>query len=938
MKILKLNDNWYLKSLNGVNATPAVINDFDRRGKIKCRVPSFAHMYIKNFTGTSLWQTVFALSEPLRDEEAALLDFGSADFYAEVYLNGVLLGTHAGREDSFYFDVTNLLKKENRLAVKVSKPYEEGVPLDGFTFAEIPHRNELKTGLTPGSNYNESGLSGEVTLKILQNVFIDDLHIVPNVNEKSATVNLTVKNLSGSAATASVRLSLITPNGATADEKRLDMSVCGGKNTAVIKLYADFIELWDILNPSLYEVRAAVTVNGETEETIERIGFRTFNVGNDGLFYLNGKKLFLKCTHTGNFIPRSCHNLLDDCGYLKKDLIKAKAAGFNAVRFISGAATKQQLCLADEIGLMVYEEPVCSWLQRNGNKTAELYLQDLISLIKRDRNRPSVVMWGLLNETFLREPYDVACKTAKNALAEVRRADETRLIIYSSGRYDAELSVGSFSNPYTTTMQTLWNGEGSNGFAEKAETRFTLNPDMGDLHFYPSPVPITSGEKEATLNFGKKHKRPVFISETGIGSLLDTAALVKKYSENAARLDFYPDEILIKQINDSFLRDLKTFGFLKFYPAVGEIFDAAYLNHYKHRKLMFDLYRANKYVNGLSITGMLDHSVCGEGLWTLTREYKPKIADALENGFAPLRWSAVLSKPRLYNNESLNVLGVLANENVLKNQKYSATLLIRGENGVVYKKTKTFTPAKEDLRYFAIEVFNETVPLGKFKKGKYEVYISLDGGADDKAGKAEFYVDKFAATQRTVKTAEISDELSNRLKRLGYAVERASEPTNGKIIVENLTNGDEVLIKKCLGLGATVVLISADKHPSALNLIDETRRPEPISNYDWLYHKELLIKPNTYPFKGLKSGVADIDYYDGIFSETVFTMPENTKPDKTHAIAFSTGYPVKTGYIGGFQLAEFKVLNGTVIVNSLDLTNDGSPRPAADAVLNNLLK
>lgn len=937
MKIKLLSD-WFLKSLNGAADEAAEICNFKTRGKIKCKTPAFAHQYIKNFVGTSLWQTTFTLESLPARGEAALLCFDFADFYAEVYLNGAFLGSHAGREDPFYFNAAPYIEKTNRLAVKISKPYVENEPLDGFTFAEIPHRNELKTGLTPGSNYNESGLTGEFCVKILPEVFVEDLYLFANPADKTVSAEVTVLNLGASEKQADITLNLYSPARDEIDEKRETLTAPCGKTTVKIKLYADFIELWDIVNPAIYEVHAKLTANGKTHRVIEKTGFRTFKVGSDGLFYLNGKKIFLKCTHTGNFIPRSCHNLLDEEGYLLKDLAKAKAVGFNAVRFIAGAATKAQLNLADELGLMVYEEPVSCWLQRNGPRTEELYSHDLLTLVKRDRNHPSIVIWGLLNETFLRPPYDVACKKAKNSLKDLRALDKTRLVMFSSGRWDAELSVGSVSNPFSDEWETLFNGERSGGgFAEKSPARFTLNPDMGDLHFYPSPVPITDSEKELMLNFGSKFKRPVFISETGIGSVLDTATLVKKYSEGDKR-DFYPDEILIKNIHDAFINDLKIYGFSRQYKVAGEIFAAAYENHYKHRKLMFDLYRANPYINGLSLTGMLDHSVCGEGLYTLTREYKPKIADALENGFAKLRWSAILSKPRLYNTDNLTIRGVLANEGVLKPQKYTAELTVRdGSQKIIYKETKPFTPTEKDLSLFAINVFDETIPLKNLKEGKYFVRISLLSGADDKAGAAEFYVDKFAPANKTVKTLGLSRNLAEKLNALGYEVLPVTAPCGGKILVEQVENSDIDLLKECLAAGATAIFIAADKNPNALDVLPKTLRPEARFNYDWLYHKELVLKRGAYPFKGLLTGVADIDYYDGVFSETVFIPQKNAVPN-TYAFAFSTGYPVLGGYIGGFQLAEYNVLNGKVLVNALNIADSLTASPAADKILKNLLK
>ena len=72
--------------------------------------------------------------------------------------------------------------------------------------------------------------------------------------------------------------------------------------------------------------------------------------------------------------------------------------GFNAIRFIWGGAQRYQLDLCDEIGLMVYEESFASDSLADSPKMGELFDRSVSELIRRDRNHPSIVIWGLLNE------------------------------------------------------------------------------------------------------------------------------------------------------------------------------------------------------------------------------------------------------------------------------------------------------------------------------------------------------------------------------------------------------------------------------------------------------------------------------------------------------------------------------------------------------------
>ena len=117
-------------------------------------------------------------------------------------------------------------------------------------------------------------------------------------------------------------------------------------------------------------------------------------------------------------MPGSTWLLSEDPSLLRKDFSMAKAAGLNMVRFISGAALPEQLDLCDELGLMVYEEPVSSWLQGDGPRSKELYLYDLLTMIKRDRSHACITIWGLLNETVPDPPFGDCCFIARDAIPD----------------------------------------------------------------------------------------------------------------------------------------------------------------------------------------------------------------------------------------------------------------------------------------------------------------------------------------------------------------------------------------------------------------------------------------------------------------------------------------------------------------------------------------
>ena len=189
----------------------------------------------------------------------------------------------------------------------------------------------------------------------------------------------------------------------------------------------------------------------ELQEVSVRCEFRDFRVVN-GYFRLNDKRLFLRSTHTGNHCPigqslppRASPDLL------RKDMLYAKASGFNIVRFI-GVAYPYQLDLCDEIGLMVQEESYASWLMDYSAKFKERWNRSTSEMILRDRNHVCLTAWQLLNETGDGSVF----RHAADSLGFVRSLDDSRLVLLSSGRFDGDLSVGTVSNPGSNEWEHAW--------------------------------------------------------------------------------------------------------------------------------------------------------------------------------------------------------------------------------------------------------------------------------------------------------------------------------------------------------------------------------------------------------------------------------------------------------------------------------------------------
>ena len=220
--------------------------------------------------------------------------------------------------------------------------------------------------------------------------------------------------------------------GETLNTVVLKVRMENGSGLARVQLTVPDFCLWDIKSPFLYRVSVAAQGAGKDKsvEQSTRCGFRDFRF-EQGYFRLNGQRIFIHGVLIGHDTPFSPVKPYD-ASVLRKEMIQLKTMGFNMVRYLGGMVQLEQLNLADEIGLLVYEEHNAAWLLKQSPTMVERYDTALTDMIHRDRNHPSIVIWGLLNE----EGHTPLFHHVINCLPLIRELDDSRLVFLNSGRLD----------------------------------------------------------------------------------------------------------------------------------------------------------------------------------------------------------------------------------------------------------------------------------------------------------------------------------------------------------------------------------------------------------------------------------------------------------------------------------------------------------------------
>jgi len=350
---------------------------------------------MRRYNGLVWFQRHFTFHPPQGGR--AFLRFGAVDYRAHIYLNGKFVGEHEGGFTAFAFDVTKLLRDgDNRLTVGA----------DSERTAE-----DLPPPVTDWENYG--GITRPVSLIVTPSTYIDDAWIRI---AKDGRIAATVKLEGGQAGGREVRVRIPELGFTLSGRTRAD-----GSWTAEAPLPRS-LKRWSPESPTLYDVR----FESGDDLLKDRVGFRTIEVrGHDIL--LNGKPIFLRgisihaeelgANPTRTITPAAARALL----------VEAKQGlHANYVRLAHYPHPETMLRAADELGLLVWSEiPVYWQVDFKNPKTLADALRMQTESIERDRDRASIIIWSVGNETPIS---DARNAFLRRLIANARSLDPTRLV------------------------------------------------------------------------------------------------------------------------------------------------------------------------------------------------------------------------------------------------------------------------------------------------------------------------------------------------------------------------------------------------------------------------------------------------------------------------------------------------------------------------------
>ena len=346
---------------------------------------------LKYYEGTIWYKKTF--SRALPNDKRTFLYFGAVNYECDVYFNNKYVGSHEGGFTPFQFEITGKLEDTNSIIVRVNNQRRpDNIPAVNFDW------------------WNYGGITRDVWLVETPMSYITDYSVQLDKNNTDNIKGWI--QLAGHNNLQNVSISI--------PALHINYKAMTGQDGKVSFNIPAAPRLWSPADPQLYNV----IISSNTDTVHEMIGFRTIQV-NGTQIMLNGKPVFLKGINVHEEISQQKRRANSEAD-AEQLLREAKDLGCNFVRLTHYPHNEYMVRLADKWGIMLWEE-VPLWQNIHFSNPEILNKADtmLKEMITRDKNRCSIILWSVANET---TPSPDRNRTLIAMANYVRSIDSTRLI------------------------------------------------------------------------------------------------------------------------------------------------------------------------------------------------------------------------------------------------------------------------------------------------------------------------------------------------------------------------------------------------------------------------------------------------------------------------------------------------------------------------------
>ncbi|WP_423128276.1 malectin domain-containing carbohydrate-binding protein [Gaoshiqia sp. Z1-71] len=396
-----------------------------------------------NRHGYAWYRKTFSVEQP-RPDKQYFLWFEGVGSYATVWLNGDSVGYHAGGRTSFTLDVTDFIQpeSENLLAVRADHP------------ADIRDLPWVCGGCSPEWGFSE----GSQPLGIFRPVHLittDPVRIEPfgvhiwndeNISEKEAALHLTteVKNYRQREVSIRVVNSLKDNKGKVVTRDEEEIRLAAGQMDTIRQTFDPVKNprLWSLEDPYLYTVHTELFENGQLVDELKTpcgirwIKWDIFGEDPTNRFYLNGKPVFINGTAEYEHLTGQSHAFSDEQVLARVEQVLT--AGYNSFRDAHQPHNLRYHPEWDRHGILWWPQ-MAAHIWFDNPDFRQNFKQLLTDWIRERRNSPSIILWGLENESTLPADFAEECSDLIRKLDPT--ASKQRLITTCNGGTGTDWNV-----------------------------------------------------------------------------------------------------------------------------------------------------------------------------------------------------------------------------------------------------------------------------------------------------------------------------------------------------------------------------------------------------------------------------------------------------------------------------------------------------------------
>ncbi|XP_045127960.1 beta-glucuronidase-like isoform X2 [Portunus trituberculatus] len=482
-------EHWYSQPLSLTGpvismAVPSSYNDITQDKALRDHI-GWA-WYDRSFYVPVRWQ---------EDKLRVVLRLGSAHYNSIVYVNGVEVAKHEGGHLPIMAEISSHLSfsQENLVTVAINNTLTPTtIPQGSIHFHNDPTRYPAGY-FTQSYNFdftNYAGIHRPVFLYTTPRIYIEDILLTTAVDGTSGIINYTITTGSvqmGPHRLGDIGCSLKVLN----QEKKYVTSAIGCRGTIVLSNASLW---WPYLmsdNPGYqYTLMVAVSsASGDLDFYPQKVGIRS--VGwNSTTLTINGVPMYLR--GCGKHEDADIRGKGLDYPLVVKDFSLLKWLGANSFRTSHYPYAEEIMDMADQEGIMVVDECPAVGLSGFGEVLMNKHILVMRELVRRDKNRPSVIMWSVGNEP--QSNQEAAANYFRSVVKATHEDDPTRPVTCVLNRGPIEFAASSL-DVILVNRYYSWYG------------------DTGHLEVIKLQT-ITEFTEWFVL-----HNKPVMISEYGAGSI-----------------------------------------------------------------------------------------------------------------------------------------------------------------------------------------------------------------------------------------------------------------------------------------------------------------------------------------------------------------------------------------------------------------------------------